>query len=439
MSLRNLRSREALGIQIVQQELNLIPTLTVAENLFLNRLPSWGGVIRRQELLRRSTVALSRVGLERLSPETLVGDLGVGTQQMLEIAAAFDRHCKLLILDEPTAALSLKETETLFERLSEFRSAGVAVIYISHRLEEIRRLTDRIAILRDGRLVAQEPTRDCTTEQMIQVMAGETQDHEPSERGEQPERSCVLKVEGLSRQPLLQNIHFETHSGEILGIAGLVGSGRTELLRAIFGADQAEAGAIHLAGRDGSRPFRSPRQAVAAGIAMVTEDRKSEGLLLSQSIRVNAALGLIRRIRGRLGGIRRREESRSVRELLEGMAVRYESLEQNVETLSGGNQQKVVMAKWLGRDARLFLVDEPTRGIDVSSRRKIYEVLRGLTAAGKAIVMVSSDMDELFEVCDRIMVMSAGATAGTFKRETWNREEVMDACFSGYVGKESGN
>jgi ribose transport system ATP-binding protein len=430
---------ESLGIQIVQQELNLIPTLTVAENLFLNRLPSLSGWIRRRELSRRASAALSRVGLDRLSPDALVSDLGVGTQQMVEIAAAFDRQCKLLILDEPTAALSLKETETLFERLAEFRSAGVGVVYISHRLEEIRRLTDRIAILRDGQLVAQHQTHECTTEQMIYLMAGDSRENDQPQPAEKSARCCILKVEGLSRQPLVQNVHFEVSSGEILGVAGLVGSGRTELLRAVFGADRVDEGAIYVAGRNSSRPFRSPRQAVAAGIAMVTEDRKSEGLLLGQSIRVNVAIGLMRKVAGRLGGIRRKEESRCVSELLGSTSVRFESLEQNVETLSGGNQQKVVMSKWLGRDAQLFLIDEPTRGIDISSRRKIYDVLRGLSNAGKAIVMVSSDMDELFEVCDRIMVMSAGTVAGMFTRDSWNREQVMDACFSGYVTSENGN
>lgn len=435
---RTKADAEAHGIQIVQQELNLIPTLTVAENLFLNRLPSCGGWIRRQELKRRATGALERVGLDQLSPDTLVGDLGVGTQQMVEIAAAFDRQCELLILDEPTAALSLKEAETLFQRLAEMRAQGMSIVYVSHRLDEIQSLTDRIAVLRDGKLVAERLTRDCHAETMIQLMTGESHVAAESERATATVRPGLLSVGGLTRPPAFRDISFDVGFGEIFGIAGLVGSGRTELLRGIFGADRVGEGRIQLAGRPSTQPFQSPAEAVRSGVAMVTEDRKSEGLLLSQPIRVNASIGVIRQMMGPLGGIRRREENQTVSELCRKMAVRYESLEQAAGTLSGGNQQKVVIAKWLGVEAQLFLVDEPTRGIDISARQKIYEVLRGLAAAGKGIVMVSSDLDELFEVCDRIMVMSAGKTAGTFARDAWSRDAIMEACFSHYVKSEVG-
>jgi ribose transport system ATP-binding protein len=435
---RTKTDAERQGIQIVQQELNLIPTLSVAENLYLNRLPSCGGWIRRQELKRRAAGALQRVGLDQLSPDTLVGDLGVGTQQMVEIAAAFDRQCELLILDEPTAALSLKEAETLFQRLAELRSQGMSMVYVSHRLDEIQRLTDRIVVLRDGRLVAERRTRDCQTESMIQWMTGESHKAAESNRTIAAVRPGLLRIAGWSSQSSYRDISFDVGFGEIFGIAGLVGSGRTELLRGIFGADRVDEGRIQLSGRQSTRPFQSPAEAVRSGVAMVTEDRKTEGLLLSQPIRVNASIGMIRQMMGRWGGIRRREECQTVSELCRKMAVRYESLEQDAGTLSGGNQQKVVIAKWLGVEAQLFLVDEPTRGIDISARQKIYEVLRGLAAAGKGMVMVSSDLDELFEVCDRIMVMSAGRSAGIFTREAWSRDAIMEACFSHYVKSNAG-
>ncbi|MEC9117391.1 MAG: sugar ABC transporter ATP-binding protein [Planctomycetota bacterium] len=430
---KSKRDAEERGVQIVQQELNLIPTMSVEENLFLSRLPRRIGFILRQELDLKAREALRRVGLGHLSPGRLTGELGVGTQQMIEIAGALDRNCELLILDEPTAALSLNETEVLFKWLKRLKEQGVCIVYVSHRLDEILELTDRIAILRDGKLVQSGMTKDHSTDEMVHWMTGE--DQQPAGPSVGCHAECtkpLMRVRGFTRQPKFHDVDFDLSSGEVLGIAGLVGSGRTELLRSLYGADQADCGTVWCRDRQSTQPFRSPRAAAQQGLAMVTENRKTEGLLMNHPIRPNVSLGQMGKLSWIGGLIRRRKEAKVVETSIRKMAVRHESIEQDVQTLSGGNQQKVVIARWLGGDRRIYLVDEPTRGVDVGSRKKIYEVFSELAKAGKAVLMVSSDLDELLEVCDRILVMSAGTLAGEFHRSSWTREAIMEACFSGY-------
>ena len=427
------RDAEERGVQIVQQELNLIPTMSVAENLFLNRLPLRLGFICREELNLKAREALQRVGLDQLSVATPAGALGVGTQQMIEIAGALDRNCQLLILDEPTAALSRNETEVLFKWLKRLKKQGVCIVYVSHRLDEIAELTDRIVILRDGKLVQSGTTKDHTTDEMVRWMTGENQPPaKPSVVRDVDSSEPLMRVRGLTRHPKFHGVDFDLGSGEVLGIAGLVGSGRTELLRCLYGADQADCGTVWCQDRRSTQPFRSPRAAAQQGLAMVTENRKAEGLLMNQPIRPNVSLGQMGRVSWIGGLIRRRKETQMVETSVKKMAVRHESIEQDVQTLSGGNQQKVVIARWLGGDHKIYLVDEPTRGVDVSARKKIYEVFAELANAGKGVLMVSSDLDELLEVCDRILVMSAGALAGEFHRSSWTREAIMEACFAGY-------
>jgi ribose transport system ATP-binding protein len=430
------QAAESVGVQIIQQELNLIPTLSVAENLMLTRLPSRGGVINHRELHRRVRCALDRFALEDVGTETLVGSLGVGRQQMVEIAAALDLDCKILILDEPTAALSASEAERLFEWLARLREQQVGIIYISHRLDEVARIADRVTVLRDGKSVCTQPTAGLTTNAMVDLMTGQRDDSAASHRHMSFTRDRIaMRVEGLSRGELLQDVSLEVRAGERLGIAGLVGSGRTELLRAIFGADVAQVGQVQLGETAVARRFHHPSQAVAAGMVMVTEDRKQNGLLLQQSIRVNTTLCTLRRDFSRSGVIRRRAEEDSVDRMFRKMETRCTSIEQIVSTLSGGNQQKVVVGKWLARDADVFLFDEPTRGIDVAARLRIFRLFESLARDGKALVIVSSDLDELLEICDRIVVMSAGRLVANFDRETWSYDKIMQAAFSGYIDR----
>ncbi len=424
---------ESRGVQIVQQELNLIPTLTVAENMFLSRLPSWSGVVRRRELDEQARQALDRFGLQDVATDTLVGSLGVGRQQMVEIAAALDRDCRLLILDEPTAALSSAETRTLFEWLKRMRERGVGIIYISHRLEEVAEVADRTSILRDGKYVGTYATSVLSTEDMINLMSGdEPECNEFTEHESWTQEPAALRVERLSTD-FLHDVSFTVHQGERLGIAGLVGSGRSELLRAIFGADVASSGQIRLGPEGKAERFRHPSQAVDAGLAMVTEDRKQNGLLLSQSIRVNTTLASMWKRFSFAGLIQPDKEDSSAANMCRSLETHCIGVEQPAGTLSGGNQQKVAVAKWLVRDADVFLFDEPTRGIDVAARRRIHRLIGSLADDGKGIVIVSSDLSELLETCDRIAVMSNGRLVEIFSRPDWSHDRIMQAAFSGYL------
>lgn len=422
---RDKREAEARGVQIVQQELNLVPSLTVAENLFFNRLPHRYGWIDYHRLHTEAQVALERVGLQALDPRAPTGSLGVGVRQLIEIAAALVRDCRLLILDEPTAALTPGEIERLFERIRELSESGVCVIYVSHRLEEIRTICDSYTVLRDGRQVGSHDTASSSTEEMIALMAGAaTIAATPFQSHRQD--TCALRIENLCRGNAVKDITLEVKCGERLGIAGLVGSGRTELLRAIFGADRPDSGTIQLGNHTPAEPFNHPRQAKRRGIALVTEDRKHDGLLLPRTIRINASLASLPHV---AGWIDRRREAARVVARCEDLQVQYRNLEQPVEELSGGNQQKVVLAKWLQSSADVFLLDEPTRGIDAAARRQIARLFEDLARLGKALVIVSSDLDELMTLCDSIVALAEGQVVKRFERGAWSRRGLMAAAF----------
>lgn len=428
---------EAVGVQIVQQELNLIGTLSVAENLFLTQLPRCAGVLRYQQLHEQSREVLDRFGLTDVPTHTPVATLGVGHQQMVEIATALARHCRLLILDEPTAALSGRESEQLFEHLRRLRDQGVGILYISHRLDEVAAIADRVTILRDGQFVVTRPADTLSTAEMVDLMSGESVSNVAQSYTSHLREEIAMSVRSL-HCGRVRDVSFNIRRGERLGITGLVGSGRTELLRAIFGADVATSGEVTLGGESRKRMahqnrFRSPSEAVASGLAMVTEDRKQNGLLLSQSITINSTLNSLRERFSRFGLLNGRGERRVTQQWIDELETRCESVDQSVATLSGGNQQKVAVAKWLIRDASVFLFDEPTRGIDVAARRRIYRLLESMAADGKASVIVSSDLEELMEICDAIAVMCDGRMVARFEREEWSRDKIMQASFSGYV------
>jgi ribose transport system ATP-binding protein len=429
---RNKQAAEHCGVQIVQQELSLFPTLTVAENLFFGRFVNLGGIIRRRQLAKLARIALDRVGLNDVAGDTPLKSLGVGKQQMVEIATALDRDCRVLILDEPTAALSAHETATLFDWLRRLRRQGVGIIYISHRLDEVTEISDRISILRDGKNVGTHATADLSTDQMVAMMSGDDEAHGAMRDHHNHSRQQVrLRAEGLTRLPSVNNVSFDLRAGQRLGVAGLVGSGRTELLRAIFGADVASRGTVTVEAGTATR-FQHPGQAVQAGFAMVTEDRKQDGLLLTQPVTENTTLSSLHRFKNRIGVCKMASERDAAQRIHEDLETRCTSVDQLVGTLSGGNQQKVAVAKWLLRDAKVFLFDEPTRGIDVGARRRLYRLFDSLAEQGKSMIIVSSDIDELLETCDRIIVISAGKVSGEFTREDWNRESILQACFSGY-------
>jgi ribose transport system ATP-binding protein len=428
------RQAEHAGVVMVLQELNVIGALTVAENIFLSRLPRRAGFVRFGELNRLAREALKRVGLSDLDPATPADRLGVGQQQLVEIAGALAVNCRVLILDEPTAALTDPEIERLFENVHRLQAEGVGIIYISHRMDEIRQISTRVTVLRDGRRVATHRAAEVANSQLVREMVG----HDLPERksaGASLAGDVALRVRHLAAPPRVHDVSFDLRYGEILGIAGLIGSGRTESLRAIFGADPKKGGEVFLDDAKEPLAVRRPADAVRFGIGMVPEDRKRDALLLAQSIKVNATLATLRRHAPGLGWLRTKAETQTARSLCQRLAVRYASLEQSVAELSGGNQQKVVIGRWLARDCRVMLFDEPTRGIDVAAKDMIYELLRDLASAGKAVAMVSSELTELMALCDRILVMSAGRIAAEFLPGQWTQEKITAAAFSGYLDR----
>lgn len=458
---RDKKEAERLGVQIVQQELNLVPTLSVAENLFLSHLPNRWGILRRKSLLTLARQLLRNFGLHSIDPGACVSELGIGERQMLEIAANLSRDCRIVILDEPTAALSLSETELLMQHLQGAKARGLSILYISHRLGEVEQIADRISILRDGKHVGTWNKNQLSQSEMVSLMTygverpkgtGSLVGDSISEPSNDAERldtnpvanaSPLLIVHRVSRRPRVQNVTFEVTAGEILGIAGLVGSGRTELLRLIFGADCADQGEMEIRfggdasnsiSRHGRLPLpRTPAQAVERGIVMISEDRKSDGLWLPQSIASNIAWS---KFRGNLGDLLRpfwsRRASSEAEAFRRSLAIRCEDTQQACHALSGGNQQKVVLAKWLHRDGQVFLFDEPTRGIDAAAREMVYQVMRELCQRGKGLVVVSSDLEELLKVSHRIGVMSNGRWVKRFDGPRFHREEIVAAMFEGY-------
>lgn len=426
---------ERQGVRMVMQELNLLPTLTVAENLFLDNLPGRMGWINRKQLRKAAIEAMAQVGLEAIDPDTLVGALGIGHQQMVEIARNLIGDCHVLILDEPTAMLTAREVEMLFVQIERLQARGVAIVYISHRLEELARVAQRIAVLRDGCLVCVEPIADYSSEQLVNLMVGRELGDQ-LDLGVRSLGDTALKVSGICRADKVKNVSFEVRKGEIFGISGLIGAGRTELLRLIYGADLADSGTVAVGSALQVVSIRSPADAVKQGIALITEDRKGEGLLLTQSISANIGLGNMHRVSS-AGVVNSQQEAALARRQIDAMGIRSSGPEQVVSQLSGGNQQKVVIGRWLERDCTVLLFDEPTRGIDIGAKFDIYRLLGELTRQGKALVVVSSDLRELMLICDRIGVLSAGRLIETFERDSWSQEQLLAAAFAGYQKRDA--
>lgn len=424
------KEAEKLGVRMVMQELNLLPTLTIAENLFLDQLPNRAGWINRKRLREMSTPVMAMVGLQGLDPDMLVGELGMGHRQMIEIARNLIGDSRILILDEPTAMLTSREVELLFEQITRFKQRGVSLIYISHRLDELAQIADDIMVLRDGNVVCTDDIKRYNSDQLVSLMVGRdlesTLDVSARRQG-----NPILQVEHFTRGKVLQDISLTLHRGEVLGVSGLVGAGRTELMRAIFGADPIDSGQLKVG--DPLKPvtIRSPSEAIAHRIALVTEDRKGEGLLLPHSVSANTALGNSDKVSS-LSWLHADKERQLAQKYITRLGIRTSGTELAVDSLSGGNQQKVLIARWLERNCDVILFDEPTRGIDVGAKRDIYLLLNELTQSGKGLIVVSSDLRELMLICDRIAVLSAGKLVETFTRDDWTQDAILAAAFSGY-------
>ena len=417
----NPRVGRQLGIGIIYQELALVPDLTVVENILIKRLSRRFGLIDWRDLHQRAGELLAETGFTQINTRSKITDLGVAHRQIVEIAKGISDNVKVLILDEPTAVLAPQEVDHLFVALRKLRDRGVGLVYISHRLDEIFRIADSITVLKDGATVRTVLPSEITPGELINLMIGRT-------IGTMfPARDCaigeeVLRVEGL-RSSKINDVSFSVRAGEVFGISGLVGSGRTELLRAIFGADLKEGGTVSVAGR--RLKISAPRDAVRGGIALVPESRKDHGVILSMPIRHNITLPSIGRVSDAFGVIRRPAENSIAERLVSKLRIKTRSIEAEVADLSGGNQQKVVLAKWLSTDCKVLLLDEPTRGVDVGARVEIYGLINELAAAGMAVVVVSSDMMEVIGLCDRIAVMSHGSLTGVLDGREISEENIM--------------
>ncbi|MEO6050995.1 MAG: xylose ABC transporter ATP-binding protein [Pyrinomonadaceae bacterium] len=425
-----IRDSENAGIAIIFQELSLVKELTVGENIFLGKEPSRFGVINWAALYHKATKLLNELHL-RIDPRVKVGSLGIGQQQLVEIAKALSQDAKILVLDEPTAALTESEVETLFGILEKLRMRGVGMIYISHKLDEVFRMSDRITVLRDGKTVATHAASDTTKDGVIAAMVGrEVGDIYPV--AEHEHGATALSVKHLTSysadvadRKLVDDVSFEIQKGEVLGIAGLMGAGRTELLMAIFGAWQGKySRSIEVDGK--AVTINSPAEAISNGIGFVTEDRKRFGLILEQSILDNMTLAGLKSISGKFVTNRTRE-SIAVRVPMRSLRIKAKSPMIVTNTLSGGNQQKVVLGKWLLTNPKVLFLDEPTRGIDVGAKQEIYAEINKLAQTGLAIVLVSSELPEVLGLSDRVIVLHEGRLTGEFTRSEANPEKVMAA------------
>jgi ribose transport system ATP-binding protein len=410
------------GISIIYQELMLVGDLSVAENIFLDKLSKNKKIIDFKELRKKAQTYLDQIGFSNIRATDEVADLTVASQQVVEICKALSRNASVLILDEPTSVLSNNEVVHLFEVLRKLREDGVAIIYISHRLEEVMELCDRITIMRDGRYIDTVNTQDITKEQLANMMVGrELQDYYP------PRESHIgpvsFKVENICVKGKVHNVSFEVHEGEVLGINGLVGAGRTEAIRAIFGEDKRDSGKIYLNGKEIA--IHNPRNSIRHGIGLLPEDRKTQGVLLELPIRNNITLGCLKQFKTAFWKLSGKKETEYVNDMIEQLSIKVGSMDDDVSSLSGGNQQKVAIAKLLASDCKVLLLDEPTRGVDVGAKREIYKIINEFAAKKYSIVMISSEMQEIMGMCDRVVIMRNGEIKGELKREEFSEENLI--------------
>jgi ABC-type sugar transport system ATPase subunit len=407
VSIHSPQDARALGIGIVYQEFSIIPALTVGENILLGRFPHRAGILDRRATEREARARLDELGVT-IDASALASSLSVAQQQLVEIAKVLAMRPRLLVLDEPSAVLGGADLERLFAVLSRLRERGTPIIYISHRLGEVFRLADTVTVLRDGAVVDALPVTQLDHAGLVRRMVGRDLEGDLVDHHGEPGED-LLQIDGVYRDGVLEPISLRVRRGEIVGLAGLRGAGRTELARCIFGADSRSGGTVTVGGR--IVPPGSPGAAIRAGVGFVTEDRKSEGLILNLSVRENVTLAGLRQL-ARFSFVQRGAEQRRVRVLADQLQVRAASPSVAAGTLSGGNQQKVVLAKWLHTDAQVLLLDEPTRGIDVGAKREIYRLMREIADRGAAVLMISSELPEVIGVCDRILVMHEGRLAG---------------------------
>ncbi|WP_312448374.1 sugar ABC transporter ATP-binding protein [Lacrimispora sp.] len=412
------------GIAIVHQELNMMNHLTVAQNIFIGREMMKGGLIDDSQLNREARKLFDKLNID-INPAEIMGNLTVGRQQMCEIAKAISREVKLIVFDEPSAALTEAEIEELFKIIRDLRAKGLGIVYISHRMDEIKVITDRVTIMRDGSYVGTLVTRDCTKDDIINMMVGRVIYETPKQVSNVPEDApVVLKVENLNAGRLVKDVSFELRKGEILGFSGLMGAGRTETARVIFGADRKESGDIFINGKKAE--IKTTEDAVKHGIGYLSEDRKRFGLVIQKTVAENATMASLPDFTQGLF-IEKEKEQREAEQYVKTLNIKTPSVNQLVMNLSGGNQQKVVIAKWLIKNCDILIFDEPTRGIDVGAKSEIYHLMNELVKQGKSIIMISSEMTEILRMSDRVIVMCEGRITGELPIEEVTQERIMTA------------
>ncbi|WP_077212914.1 sugar ABC transporter ATP-binding protein [Bacillus dakarensis] len=433
---KDAKEAEKAGIAVIHQELNIIPYLTVTENMFLGKELTVGktGILRMAEMKKKTEEYLSRLGID-IDPNIEARELSVGQQQMIEIARAIAADTDVLIMDEPTAALTDREIEALFKVMRGLQEQGVGIVYISHRMEEIFKMCDRISVLRDGEYIGTKVIKETNFEEIVKMMVGRDIGERYPERHVElgPER---IRVDKLSHEKKFRDVSFSVHQGEILGVSGLMGAGRTEIMETIFGSRKKSSGEIWIDEKQVN--IRNPYDAIQLGIGFITEDRKDEGLVLDLSVRENISLTNLKRISSQ-SVISKTKETELVSKMIEKLRVKTSGSEQSVKSLSGGNQQKVVIGKWLGIDPKILILDEPTRGVDVGAKKEIYQIMNELTERGVAIIMVSSDLPEILGMSDRILVVHEGKATAILDRQDANQEIIMQAATGGNSHEKSGS
>ncbi|MBX2877281.1 MAG: sugar ABC transporter ATP-binding protein [Saprospiraceae bacterium] len=424
------KEAQELGIAIIHQELHLIPELTVAQNVFLGReLTQQWGFLEEEQMLEKTAALLERLQSD-ISPSARVGSLKVGQQQIVEIAKALLTSAPVLFMDEPTSAIGEQEIDTLFQLIHQLREAGHSIVYISHKLEELYTIADDFVVLRDGQVVGQGAIADISRAELIHLMAGR-ETLETSQAIRQTDAKVMLQVRNLSlpnsanpHLPILQDINFDLHRGEVLGLYGLMGAGRTELCECLFGL-HVHSGTIRI--DDEQKHFKSPKQAIEAGMALVPEDRKHSGIIPGMSVRKNISLTVLEKLT-RWGLLHAQTEAQLYKKYVESLQIKASHPDQLIKVLSGGNQQKVVLAKWIERNPKVLILDEPTRGIDVNAKGEIYTLISTLAGEGISILVVSSEIPEVLAIADRIMVMADGQLTATFDRKEATENKIMNAC-----------
>lgn len=415
----------AQGIAIIHQEMALAGDLTVAENLFLGEIPA---IINWRKLRQRANKLIHSLGFD-IPPDATAGSLSVAHQQVIEIAKALSKNARVLVFDEPTAVLSVQDAQRLLQIIADLRAKGVAIIYISHRLDEVRQISDRVTVLKDGASIKTLERKDVTVDGLIQLMVGRPLSDLFGEDLPRTIGDEVLAVRNLSRGNIVRDVSFNVRAGEIVGIGGLVGAGRTELVRLIFGADKADTGSVLLRGE--AVKLRQPKDAVRAGIGLAPENRKDQGIILDTAIRINKTMARLMPLLGPFGVIRGGIERETAETLAKSLKLKAGSINDPVSSLSGGNQQKVVLAKWFHAEVDLLIFDEPTRGVDVGAKSEIYALIKQFAAAGNGVIVVSSEHHELFGLCDRVLVMREGEMSGELMPDDYSEQKLLKLAMPG--------